>query len=332
MKSVSLVSLRHHAFKVAVPLSIVSTLMDDIRGRSLVFSIGSIVGYAATVILILSAWSHARHAGGCEKCVPKSPERLNLLVYRAWRVYGKWGVTPMLAFLSIALFLGAAILDPKPPNREVEFNWGALLWLCSMILAVMLHIGTVRFCRLNHPSLRVRRPVQSFIDRRKWLRHNGHLITVATAVTCASLALFTHGKIWGTVQSAVMLALIISIYANYRHSMSLCERCAVEFRTDAPDYAETRKWLFKAIHRFGMIPVVTLLITMVTDPFLSDRYDSYFLTMNLGFSAALALLNRFHSSYQPWCPYCRNDGGGGGGHGGPVPDPAGGRGKPIPVS
>ncbi|WP_219729322.1 hypothetical protein [Streptomyces noursei] len=117
-----------------------------------------------------------------------------------------------------------------------------------------------------------------------------------------------------------------------RHSTTLCQSCVVEFRTDAAEYAQGRKWRFTAIHKLSRPVLLIALIGMMATMFLHGPWTTPTLAivwMSLG---GTVFLFRFHGAYQPWCPYCESGGGRGEREDVPAPDPAGGRGTPLPIT
>lgn len=324
--------MRHHILKAAVPVAVASMVANDIRGRSWILDAGSTVGLIAALVLFLVAFGHARKADTCERCVPKSAAVLGRPAYRAWKRYSDWGVIPMISVVASIVILMPLVFE-KNADRAKEFNWGPSLSVIAMFLVVGLHVATLRFRRSSYPASGTWNPVRSFIDghgRGQWLRHNGHWVVVGMIVVGSVLSFLPTTGIWSLMQSMAFIGFLLSAYANHRHSMSLCEQCVTEFRTDAPEYAAQRTRRFQAVHRYGWLPAVTTLALMGSDVFIDAPYDLYFFPGSMILIGYFTLLERFHCSYQPWCPYCRG-GGGGGGHAEAVPDPSGGHGKPLPV-
>jgi hypothetical protein len=325
--------MRHHLLKAAVPVAAASMVASDIRGRSWVLDTGSLVGMLVAFALFLAALGHARKAHACERCIPKSADVLKRPLYRAWKKYSDWGIVPPVIYVA-ATVISMPLMFEKGTGRESQFNWGPSLSIISMFLVIALHVATVRFRRVNHPGAGIWNPVRSFIDgqgRGQWLRHNGHWVVVGMAVVVSVTSFTPVSGGWGAAQSVIFVGFLLAAYANHRHSMSLCEQCVTEFRTDAPEYAAQRTGRFRVAHRYGWFPMVVTLGLMGSDAFVDAPYDLYFMPVSFGLIACFTLLERFHCSYQPWCPYCHG-GGGGGGHAEAVPDPSGGHGRPLPVA
>lgn len=316
--------LAHHALKLSWPLWAAGTivpehhqaLMIKIPAYALMF-LGSAFGALGWLLI-----------EDCPLCKPRPRQRLNRPHYRLWKTYGRYG----WALLGV---LGVAWVVTVPFVGALEKNHGdslpSRITIASLGALVVLYLSAKRFVGVNY-DLEQPRPIKRFVvEKCTALVHKGHLLTIgAMAASWATLLIFPRTGPMSLVGGLVSLMVFPAVYLVMRHSDSLCEQCAVEFPTDAAERAARKRYRFTLLHRYGSWPMYLVLGSLVANLMLPH---AGVVVMDLGTDTVLAvamLLSRYHSQYQPWCPYCR--GGGGGGDHEEVPDPTPDNGRPLPVA
>lgn len=117
----------------------------------------------------------------------------------------------------------------------------------------------------------------------------------------------------GYISVALTLALLVSIFAGWKHSRSLCERCAknTPLDTDAAierdgHWLQWAHWHADHVRKATLIFLGLIILESVPIKLLSLMTEVA-LNVLLG---ALVYCHLKHRVLQPWCPWCRWDGGG----------------------
>jgi len=166
-------------------------------------------------------------------------------------------------------------------------------------------------------------------NRASGLVHRMDWVFVSLALIAGASAFLPRTRWAAVVQAVLALVAVAGIFFKHQHGGRLCEQCVTAFPINAPEYADKRKKRFKAFHSSWVI-VPPALACCMASMLLESSWRGVVYMVPWVMQAGLALVARFHSSYQPWCPYCR-DGGGGEGEAESAPDPSGGHGRPLPV-
>lgn len=165
-------------------------------------------------------------------------------------------------------------------------------------------------------------------DRASGLVHRADWLYVALSLLSGA-SWFLPSANW-TVLLSLLLSLLAcaGIFIARQHGAKLCEHCVADFSINAPEHAaqHTRRfWLFH--HSSWGLAVAGPLVGATL--FIPRPWSGFAYLPLSGAMALTTLLIRFHSSYQPWCPYCGDDDGGGDTE--EAPTPTGGHGRPLPV-
>ncbi|WP_329147175.1 hypothetical protein OIU91_16585 [Streptomyces sp. NBC_01456] len=289
----------------------------------------------SSVLLVLHVGSHA-HEQTCGLALKsaKSSEDLKKRRYRLVITFARtWpvAVAGLLVFVTATPIIrpeqGALSRDRFHPVYTAATT-GAL-WL------ILLYLAAYLFYVRNRHHLPERAPTpraQKIASTVRRICHRSHWLVVGTigGLLCAVLFLPNDGP-WSSVTTAMTFLVMAAFIADGRHSDTLCEPCVAEFRVDAPEYAASKSWVFSLEHRGRAAVWIFVLGAIAVQLVLDDTLASKVATIVINtLFIASAFVNRFHRTYQPWCPYCRDNGGGGHEHT-EVPDPAGGHGRPVPA-
>lgn len=321
----------HHALKWLPALTLVQAPLEDIHGRhwALVTAF-----YALTVVmglLLAAAVMHSLTPHLCPRCTPKDPTALKRRRYRAAMFYGRHGA-PMLAIPAVLTFAALPLLFPEDGNRDktyTELNpTGEAVYVGAAFICCS-YLAALRFYRQHSdPASR-----GGFHQRNKGFTHRAHLILLGFAPVQITLLFLAKDGVLLSLLSLSSAVFFFLFFLESRHSRSLCEQCIATWRTDAPEYAAKNRWRFSAVHKFmrplEIISAFAALVLIAT----SDSDALWWRSLRAVpyvMWAAGGMLYRFHSAYQPWCPWCR--GGGGGGAHEEVPDPTPQHGRPLPVT
>lgn len=211
-------------------------------------------------------------------------------------------------------------------------------WLGIALLTLIgwsvLATASARIFRFNNQHLVVTPASEArsaaLRDRFKVLIHKSHWLMIGTnALTITVLLLAPHEGIWNVLRLFVLLHYFLALYVDMAHSAKPCEECAVEFRTDAPEYAARRRKTLAVHHKPTFFTAPSLLAGAMS-LFFNGVWADALWSASAVLGLTLALFNRFHRAYQPWCPFCRH--GGRGDEREEVPDPTGGHGRPVPAT
>ncbi|MET9360423.1 hypothetical protein ABZX93_05890 [Streptomyces sp. NPDC006632] len=310
-----------------------ANVMAQLNDTSWAFNVGSwVLGAISIILLVFHVGSHGPNAT-CQRATKTCAD----LKKRRYRLVLGYSRTWPLAVVGTALLL---VLTPifvpykdDQPNDSVSLRYTAVMlgviWIGLTLLAAYL------FRARNAHHLPSREPSPRALKLSEHVRrvcHRSHwfVLGAVLAASCASLFVPEHGP-WSSITGVTIVLVLAAFIADGRHSDNLCETCVVEFRVDAPEYAASKKWVFTADHKGRRVYWIAALTCIAIQFTFDNTPASTTATMgvNLLFVAS-AFINRFHRTYQPWCPYCH--GGGGGGHEHTeVPDPTGGHGRPVPV-
>lgn len=317
----------HHGLKLGLPLLIAGTITTDIARIHWSINITSwlLLGLG-TVFAALGA-VHA-YLAPCPTCrtrtLPRPLDRTATTISR----YTGWPLA--LCALLAALLLPVVPGDASEHFADTRFNWGQEIPRWLLVLLFTGFMAAVRYDRVNHPDVPRKTPLTRFLkERGKALVHKGHWFYAGTAALAAGALFLPTKGIWGSIGNFLFLLTLFMQYTNAQHGKNLCEQCVTEFRADAAEHAEQRRWKFAAVHKVDPWAVALGLAYMLGVLLLPHLWKgvigcAYFLLV--GF---MALQIRFHSSYRPWCPYCRRGGGSGDEETESTPDPS--QGRPVPA-
>jgi hypothetical protein len=322
--------LTHHALKLLPFVAVANILTTDIKGRHWAINVASWVLLAAMAMLLAMGAIHAYLGHPCQLCKAKPAERLRRPHYRAVIAISRHAGLPLAVIVGSILAVVPMIWgDPRYGDRIFEWKQDAVR--ASLSLAITMFLAAVRFDRANYPD-RVRpTPITTFLRKRATgLIHKGHWLYLAAMIPLAATGFLPQTGAWGTLGYLSGMLSIGGQYINSQHGTTLCEECVTEFPTDAPEYAAQRKWRFTVFHRWsGIRALLAVVAIIVVSHFLSRPWSGVAYLPLLLFVGLLVVMARFHSSYQPWCPYCRR--GRGGDDPEVAPDPTGDHGRPLPV-
>lgn len=174
------------------------------------------------------------------------------------------------------------------------------------------------------------RLVQAMHERASGIVHRmDWLFVVLVLVTAAAHFLPKNAWTAGYLNLVLAVLLFVGIFLKLQHGARLCEQCVVEFSVDAPEHAARHRRRFQLFHWApGMLCLAV--VPVLVAPFLPQPWSGAIYLPNPLTLILTTLLARFHSSYEPWCPYCHN-GRGGDDEREAAPDPTGGHGRPLPV-
>ncbi|WP_328973356.1 hypothetical protein [Streptomyces sp. NBC_00239] len=182
-------------------------------------------------------------------------------------------------------------------------------------------------------------------------RHYGDAVYVSAVIgVIAASWLVPAGSVIGAAATGVAIAVMATgIVLRVRHRKGpLCDECIKEMPLDAADEAQNKPRthrqlaLFHSAYGTGRrtqaTGILTLLLTVAgCEPLylavgaqLPPEVPRTALSLALAACACSTLVMRTHNRFQPWCPFCRDDGRGGDDLE-PAPDPQGGLGRPVPA-
>ena len=313
-------NVRHHSLKVALLLALGAFAIKAAQGGWLLETAFEMTLTAAVIFGVLG---HQHEAVTCSKCRPKPPNLLKRLRYRAWALYGRYG----WALLTLALLTWVAISLLLPSKHSPVVRGVVHATLATLVIT---YLAAKRFILVNYDGFEPARPLRRFVrERCSKLIHKGHWLVAGALAVSVVTAIAPHGGPWLAVGPVIMVTLLAGLYLHRQHSLSLCELCVTEFRTDAADYAARHRWRFTALHRGTKIFYPVMVPALISEFFLPHPWDTVSSRTLDTLVIPMLLLERFHTGYQLWCPHCRH--GGGGGEYEEAPDPTPDHGQPIPV-
>lgn len=163
----------------------------------------------------------------------------------------------------------------------------------------------------------------SFVHRLDWFFVGLLLLSGASG--------FLPKSTWASVITVVLASLALAgVFIKQQHGARLCEQCVTEFTINAPEHAAQHKGRFKIFHRAMPVIVLPALIFCAASVVLPHPWRGVVYMVPYLIQSAFTFVVRFHSSYQPWCPWCQDRDPGDDGRE-PAPDPSGGHGRPLPV-
>ncbi|MGW1261231.1 hypothetical protein ACWD7Y_04620 [Streptomyces drozdowiczii] len=319
----------HHALKILAILTPGAVALTQLTGRHWALMAGAwALNIVMLSLLVLHVASHLS-TEACPRHRPFDPKSLRHR-FAARLASLMWAVIGVAVIYSI---VGSFFSDPDYKHTSITLrptlSMLALYWGGLAVIAAKLFEARNKHA-LPEPKTRQRATTLAAHGRR--LVHRSHWFVLAAMAGSTALVFAPESGTWNGARSVAVYLVLAAMFGDIRHSDRLCETCVTEFRVDAPEYAAKRSWLFTVDHR-GRRPYWVLLLASLAAGHFFDRFTAPYIANTIAVSllfAAITLVNRFHRTYQPWCPYCRDNGGGGHEHT-EAPNPAGGHGRPVPV-
>lgn len=123
----------------------------------------------------------------------------------------------------------------------------------------------------------------------------------------------------GGVSLVFMIAFFLAIFLNNKHFGEMCERCLGKMPLN-PDAAVKRwKWALRSVHKiinFGAKKLIAFAVIFCGIYQIAwYTLPHYSITNNVLYSVAGVTVGAFsvmaskHQQLQPWCPWCRGNGG-----------------------
>ncbi|MEY9840677.1 hypothetical protein [Streptacidiphilus sp. EB103A] len=209
------------------------------------------------------------------------------------------------------------VVMPKPYLHDLGW-WrpavaaayaGAALYLARDLTQVTVHGRHREECpdeRCRASRRPTPRPWQSV------LAHHGlWIMLVAVPATCA-LALTAHGRTglqvcYGT--GLLVIAYVLLMVFGH-HTDSLCVLCAVRLPDNGSAQAERRGTWLRTTHRTRIAaPIGVGALWVLSWVFAATTAGHLLLALAGLLLVAVLVLNRVHGRLQPWCPWCRDEGG-----------------------
>ncbi|MFF1693087.1 hypothetical protein ACFVXC_05595 [Streptomyces sp. NPDC058257] len=318
----------HHALKLLALLTPGAVALNQLTSKHWAYLAGA---WTANVILLLLLVLHIATHTSTEWCPRHKPFDPTALRHRlAVRLAGLTWLA--IAAIVVYTIVGSYFSDPDHKATAITLRTTisllALYWGGLAVIAVNL------FAARNKDALPEPKPSRhstTLTEYGRRLAHRSHWLVLIAASAATALVFAPDAGVWNSARTISTFLVVAAIIGDIRHSSSLCETCVSEFRVDAPQYADKRRWLFTIDHRGRRTYLVLAVLSLIAGH-LFERHTAPSIANSIGIMvvfAGITLVNRFHRTYQPWCPYCRN--GGGGHEHTEVPNPTGGHGRPVPV-
>lgn len=322
--------IRHHAVWPLIPTTAALLVVSDITGRHWTLHVASYAIAVPTGFLVYQVGTHHTETNECPHCTMTSDAKRSTLRYRAWRFWGRWGLLLLSAFVAVTMTSALLIWGPAKDKHNLHFNWPWDLLTMSYFLLALSWSSAFRFVKRHSITHDYSGPAEWLSTHARGLLHRSLPLYLVSIVLRVAAGFLPQEGAWGAVFLFSLTFLIGAMYLTMRHSMGLCEECAMEFRDDAPNYAAIHRKRFRTYHTL-MSPQVTvpLLLLFFGGMFLPGKWDMTTVVPFYGAIGAGAVLGQFHSKFQPWCPIC-HPGGGGGQDAEQVPDPSDDHGRPLP--
>lgn len=250
---------------------------------------------------------------------------------KVWRALGHPAIPASFAALFIGLFFAVLTLNhgwtsDLPSPKDTQFTWVGFFGFLGLIYFIEILFLSSAF-RRRHPAAHKERTQESLMFR---LGHRARWVAYGVTPFLLGVTVWSSDQAYKqVVQGFLMTLLFISMTLAHKHSEMLCETCQSDFRVDAPEYAQKKKWIFSFDHVW-LVPTLTVMYALMLVSLLTSGYvsDAFF-----GVSFAMIVMTipftTFHLKYNPWCPYCH--GGDDGGESMEVPDPSPSGRRPMPV-
>lgn len=118
---------------------------------------------------------------------------------------------------------------------------------------------------------------------------------------------------WNLAYSVLTVCVLFSLIGMIRHGRTLCLRCVKRLPLVPGDVADRSTPLFWLAHKLldhKKATTLVMLAVIVTGELTPSGWPAHSLSFaeNLGMAALAYSLSR-HSVLQPWCPWCRDEGG-----------------------
>lgn len=318
----------HYALRLAWLLLAGALLVPTYHQPWWVKGLAMVPIFIGVLALMLATVGHQSEE--CSLCKGRPRERLGRVHYRVWRAYGRYG------WAVLAVVAAAWIVVTSFDEGIVKHDSQTLPAMASwtvMITMGALYVSARRFAELNYGFARPR-PIRHFVQEHcvPLMHKSQKLIIAALVLNLVALALVPRKGPWSLLGVTVSLGLFAAVYLSMRHSASLCETCVdeAEIPINAAEQAAKNRWRFAAVHKASPVLPLAMMGSVIAPHWLSNMGDVALQGVFDVLLVASMLLASYHSSFQPWCPYC---GGGDGGHGEDeeVPDPTPDKGRPLPV-
>lgn len=321
---------RHHALKLGGTVLAPAIALIPARGLHWSVDAGLNLAYFVGLLALCTGVMHSRSKRfNCPHCRTKPETVLRRLHNRIAFAFGRHGGPP-LAVVAFLILLGPVVmpLPPRGPEApESAYQWHASITVAVVFLIVPAFFSANAFYRrhrgLDHPSM-----VSAFAARAKRLTHRVHWLVLAANVAFVVTVALPETTWSNALLALIAVANVALTTLQMHHSQSLCEVCVTEWPVDAPEKAEAKRWRLKAVHTQGRALTFGILLLVLTAVVTPQPWSAVFYVPAFAVLAGSSFLLRFHSNFQPWCPYCRRGGGSdetieanpdGGPHGRPLP-------------
>jgi hypothetical protein len=320
--------LAHHALKLAWLLLAGGLIIPTYHQPWWMKGVAMVPLFIGTLALMAATLGHRPEE--CSRCKPRSRERLGRVHYRLWRSYGRYGWV-VLAVVAMAWIVTISF-DEELAKHGSQTLPAEVFWV-GIVTMGALYVSARQFTTLNDGFARPR-PILHFVQEHcvPLMHKSQKLIIAALVLNLVAMALVPRKGPWSLLGVMVSMSLLAAVYLCVRHSASLCETCVdeVEIPIDAAEQAARNRWRFTLVHKSALALPLVMMVMVIAPHWLSNMWDVALQGVFDVLMVGSMLLSSYHSSFQPWCPYC---GWGDGGHGEDeeVPDPTPDKGRPLPV-
>lgn len=142
--------------------------------------------------------------------------------------------------------------------------------------------------------------------------HSAHLLLSAAIVAVIVMGLYPlPGAFALTVPVAVLGFVLVSWLLMRQHDRRLCEQCAAAIPLNPSEQAARCRRMFWLSH-CGMQPryLVPYLVVLIGSNFATSTVGRIGWAFVQSSMIYLIMAYTMHRRLQPWCPWCRGDGGG----------------------
>jgi hypothetical protein len=136
------------------------------------------------------------------------------------------------------------------------------------------------------------------------------MLELAAALALGSQPIrFTH--LGATLALSLAVLVLTTFVVMRQHDRGLCEQCVSEIPLDLEKAAAKAKWRFWMAHE-GCKPIfaVPYFAMLIGTNFLPGESGRLIWAMAQSTMVYLLMAANTHRKLQPWCPWCKGDGGG----------------------
>lgn len=321
----------HHARHAVTPAVLIAATLTVFYREGLAFLLGAVAAWLLVMLFVSfqagHEWDTCSHCTQPPKHLATEAARARLARFAHRRRRRLTGQLLMLATLTAAL----------APKDYLDHWWGkagaavlyavTALWLTYSTTRFVQHENYREECHNERCRANVKRPRRFSV----WLGHYGlwFLIVLVPANAALGMMALHQGRLYNIAYAVGLLAIAdLTGCLIFTHLDTPCVRCARHLPIDAEEQAERKSRWLKAHHRLHYwLPGLAFGAWVTSWTVAGTPAGRIMVACAVALLLPWAALIRVHGRLQPWCPWCRDNGGENAAE--DAPDPS--RNQPAPV-